>query len=187
MKLLEDFGFAKRHGILVTSNDEECAKAIYYLPPKPMILFELRRNLGKKLQLAEVSKEQFERTLTRVYEAQSNSAQQVAASLGEDIDLSTLMSELPQTEDLLESQDDAPIIRLLNALLSEAIKQQASDIHIETFEDTLSVRFRVDGVLREVLQPERVLAPLIVSRIKVMAKLDIAEKRLPQDGRLALK
>jgi general secretion pathway protein E len=94
--------------------------------------------------------------------------------------------ELSEPEDLLESEDDAPIIRLINALLTQAIKENASDIHIEPFEAKLVVRFRVDGVLREVLAPRRVLAPLIVSRIKVMAKLDIAEKRLPQDGRISL-
>jgi general secretion pathway protein E len=94
---------------------------------------------------------------------------------------------LPEPEDLLESADDAPIIRLINALLTEAIKENASDIHIESFENRLLVRFRVDGVLREALQPPRAIGPLLVSRVKVMAHLDIAEKRLPQDGRISLK
>jgi general secretion pathway protein E len=85
------------------------------------------------------------------------------------------------------SDDDAPIIRLINALITEAIKENASDIHVEPFEARLSIRFRVDGVLREVLEPPRQIASLLVSRIKVMAQLDIAEKRLPQDGRIALK
>src|SRR3569833_658054 len=94
---------------------------------------------------------------------------------------------LAEPEDLLESEDDAPIIRLINALLTEAVKENASDIHIEPYEHRLVVRYRVDGVLREVLEPRRVLAPLVTSRIKVMAKLDIAEKRLPQDGRISLR
>ena len=94
---------------------------------------------------------------------------------------------LPEPEDLLESEDDAPIIRLINALLTEAIKINASDIHIEPYEHRLVVRFRVDGVLREVLEPARALSPILVSRVKVMAKLDIAEKRLPQDGRISLR
>ncbi|OHC26525.1 MAG: type II secretion system protein GspE, partial [Pseudomonadales bacterium RIFCSPHIGHO2_02_FULL_60_43] len=92
-----------------------------------------------------------------------------------------------ETEDLLEQEDDAPIIRLINAILGEAIKENASDIHLETFEKRLVVRFRVDGILREVLEPKRELAALLVSRIKVMARLDIAEKRIPQDGRISLK
>jgi len=94
---------------------------------------------------------------------------------------------LPETEDLLEQQDDAPIIRLINALLAQAIRENASDIHIETFEQALVVRFRVDGVMREVVRPRRELASLLISRIKVMAKLDIAEKRIPQDGRISLR
>lgn len=102
-------------------------------------------------------------------------------------DFFALAEDLPETEDLLESEDDAPIIKLINAMLAEAIKEAASDIHIETFEKKLSIRFRVDGVLREVLQPSRKLAPLLVSRIKVMARLDIAEKRIPQDGRISLR
>ncbi|PMG37748.1 type II secretion system protein GspE, partial [Vibrio splendidus] len=102
-------------------------------------------------------------------------------------DFFSLAEELPQDEDLLESEDDAPIIKLINAMLGEAIKEGASDIHIETFEKSLSIRFRVDGVLRDVLAPSRKLAPLLVSRVKVMAKLDIAEKRVPQDGRISLR
>ena len=96
------------------------------------------------------------------------------------------MSSL-KAKNLLENEDDAPIIKLINAMLSEAIKESASDIHIETFENTLQIRFRVDGILREVLKPNRKLASLLVSRIKVMAKLDIAEKRIPQDGRISLR
>jgi general secretion pathway protein E len=111
----------------------------------------------------------------------------MAEDLGDALNLADLMHELPKAEDLLEKQDDAPIIRLLNALLSEAIKEGASDVHIETFEDHVTIRFRVDGILRGVLEPPRVLAPLIISRIKVMARLDIAEKRLPQDGRITLR
>ncbi len=87
---------------------------------------------------------------------------------------------------MLESDDDAPIIKLINAMLAEAIKEGASDIHIETFEKSLVIRFRVDGTLHEMLRPGRKLASLLVSRIKVMARLDIAEKRVPQDGRIAL-
>lgn len=107
--------------------------------------------------------------------------------MGDELDLASLADSVPETEDLLEQEDDAPIIRLINALLAEAIRENASDIHIETFERELLVRFRVDGVMREVVRPKRELAPLLVSRIKVMARLDIAEKRVPQDGRISLR
>ncbi len=112
---------------------------------------------------------------------------QAMEGIDSEFDLAKIADELPVTEDLLESEDDAPIIRLINAILTEAIKEHSSDIHIETFENKLQIRFRIDGVLRTVLEPNRKLAPLLVSRIKVMARLDIAEKRIPQDGRIALK
>ena len=112
---------------------------------------------------------------------------QAVEGLDDTTDLAHLAQDLPEQADLLESDDDAPIIRLINAVLTQAVKENASDIHVEPFENRLVVRFRVDGVLREVLQSKRAVAPLVVSRIKVMSKLDIAEKRLPQDGRIGLK
>jgi general secretion pathway protein E len=111
----------------------------------------------------------------------------MAEGLGAELDLASLAELTPESGDLLEQEDDAPIIRLINAILSEAIKAGASDIHLETFEKRLVVRFRVDGILREVIEPRRELAALLVSRVKVMARLDIAEKRVPQDGRISLK
>ena len=110
----------------------------------------------------------------------------IMEGVGDELDLDTIAGSL-EPEDLLEADDDAPIIKLINAILSEAIKLNASDIHIEPFEADMRVRFRIDGVLREILKPPRQIAPLVISRIKVMAKLDIAEKRLPQDGRISLK
>jgi general secretion pathway protein E len=151
------------------------------------VLVEIRRHLQIPMQLEEVSEHVFNECLVKTYETDSTTAMHMAEDLGEALNLSDLMHELPKAEDLLEKQDDAPIIRLLNALLSEAIKEAASDVHIETFENHVKIRFRVDGILREVLEPPRVLAPLILSRIKVMARLDIAEKRLPQDGRITLR
>ncbi|THU03816.1 type II secretion system protein GspE [Lampropedia puyangensis] len=102
-------------------------------------------------------------------------------------DLTRMMQELPAVEDLLESADDAPIIRMLNALLTQAARDGASDIHIEPYERHSSVRLRVDGSLREIVQPNRALHSALISRLKIMADLDIAEKRLPQDGRIALR
>jgi general secretion pathway protein E len=181
------FTFAKRYGVLLTEIIDGVAHIVYRDKPNTDILAELRRFLDIPLQLREVNEETFGKLLVTAYETDSSLAMQMAEDMGEEMDLFHLMQELPKPEDLLEKQDDAPIIRLLNALLSEAIKENASDVHIETFENRVLVRFRVDGVLREVLEPQRILAPLIVSRIKVMAKLDIAEKRLPQDGRITLR
>src|SRR5690606_6880023 len=141
---------------------------------------------GRSLALRPLSGEEFERALAAAYQHDSASMQ-LAEDIGGSLDLAAMAEQVPETEDLLEQEDDAPIIRLINAILGEAIKENASDIHLETFEKRLVVRFRVDGILREVLEPKRELAALLVSRVKVMARLDIAEKRVPQDGRISLR
>ncbi|MEC7803914.1 MAG: ATPase, T2SS/T4P/T4SS family, partial [Pseudomonadota bacterium] len=153
----------------------------------PTSLSEARRVAGGPLSTRLVSADEFETLLNETYEQGSQDAMQMAGGLGADTDLFKVAQELPEPSDLLESEDDAPIIRLINAVLTSAIKENASDIHVEPFENRLVIRFRVDGVLREVLQSRRAVAPLVVSRIKVMSRLDIAEKRLPQDGRISLR
>jgi general secretion pathway protein E len=181
------FLFAKRNGVLVTGYEHGKAIVVHTAKVTPAALIELRRLLGKPVRLQQIDQQQFDNLLANGYEQGSSEAMQMMGDLGDDLDLMHVAQGLPEPEDLLESEDDAPIIRLINALLTEAIKENASDIHIEPFENRLVVRFRCDGVLREVLEPQRVLAPLLVSRIKVMARLDIAEKRLPQDGRISLR
>lgn len=181
------FAFAKHHGVIVDGAEEQYTKVLYHQPPTIAVIAEIRRHLQKPIHLEAVSEEIFNQMLVATYETDSATAMQMVEDLGESINLSDMLHQLPKAEDLLERQDDAPIIRLLNALFSEAIKEGASDVHIETFEDHVTIRFRIDGILRTVLEPPRVLAPLIISRIKVMAKLDIAEKRLPQDGRITLR
>jgi general secretion pathway protein E len=127
-----------------------------------------------------------ERVSAAYSQGESNAAA-VVSEVESDADLSRMMQELPAVEDLLEAADDAPIIRMLNALLTQAARDGASDIHIEPYERLSSVRFRVDGSLREVVQPNRALHAALISRLKIMAELDIAEKRLPQDGRISLR
>jgi general secretion pathway protein E len=181
------FMFAKRQGVLVAGEEDGKVVVMHTAGIKPVAIVELRRLMGLPLKLTLVDQEQFDNLLAATYEQDSNEAMLMMGDLGDDADLMHIAQHLPEPEDLLESEDDAPIIRLINALLTEAVKENASDIHIEPFENRLVVRFRCDGVLREVLEPQRVLAPLLVSRIKVMARLDIAEKRLPQDGRISLR
>jgi general secretion pathway protein E len=147
----------------------------------------VRRHLRRALVIERVDAERFEMLLRQAYEGGSSAAMDAMGGLEEDTDLGSLAQDIPEPSDLLESEDEAPVIRLINALLTQAVKENASDIHIEPFENRLVIRFRVDGVLREVLQTKRAVAPLIVSRIKVMSRLDIAEKRLPQDGRISLR
>jgi general secretion pathway protein E len=179
------FAFARRHGVLVRRLEGGVADCVYREPASPMAIAEARRFLRVPLKLAAVSAEEFDELLRKTYEGGSSDSMQLG--LDDSTDLAHLAQDLPEQADLLESDDDAPIIRLINALLTQAIRENASDIHIEPFENRLVVRFRVDGILREVLQSKRGVAPLVVSRIKVMSKLDIAEKRLPQDGRISLR
>jgi general secretion pathway protein E len=144
-------------------------------------------------RLFDVGRYEREATATlgqRIAVAYAGGESSAAAVIGEvesGVDLSRMMQELPAVEDLLEAADDAPIIRMLNALLTQAAKDGASDIHIEPYERSSSVRFRVDGTLREVVQPNKALHAALISRLKIMAELDIAEKRLPQDGRISLR
>ena len=180
------FSFAKRFGVLVEGTQENVH--VYHKEGlEAAVIMEIQRFLGAPFLLQVVNDDEFDRRLGLAYQSDSSDAMEMVEGLGDDMDLASLADSVPETEDLLEQEGDAPIIRLINALLSEAIKENASDIHIETYEKRLVVRFRIDGVLREVVQPKRALSALLISRIKVMAKLDIAEKRVPQDGRIALR
>ena len=181
------FSFAKRHGVLVSDMNGASIEITHRPDVSSKTLLELQRHFGMTLHLKALSSEEFDKLLQQRYETQSGETMQAMEGLGDELDLSSIAMEIGEPEDLLETEDDAPIIRLINALLTQAIKENASDIHIEPFENRLLIRIRVDGVLREVLSPQRALAPLIISRIKVMSKLDIAEKRLPQDGRISLR
>jgi general secretion pathway protein E len=179
------FGFAKRHGVVLLT--ETAPPCLAHRPAVELVaLAEAQRFVGRQLPLRALSAPAFEQAMAKAYQHEAG-AMQLAEGLGGSLDLAALAEQVPETEDLLEQEDDAPIIRLINAILGEAIKENASDIHLETFEKRLVVRFRVDGILREVLEPKRELAALLVSRIKVMARLDIAEKRVPQDGRISLR
>ncbi|WP_256448320.1 MULTISPECIES: type II secretion system ATPase GspE [unclassified Psychrosphaera] len=181
------FGFAKRFGVMLSHVEQDTPKLLLKSDTNFDALMEVRRVIGRALPYQIVQPDVFDHELEQAYQRNASETQQLMEDIGNEVDLFSFAEELPGTEDLLESEDDAPIIKLINATLSEAIKEGASDIHIETFEKQLVIRFRVDGVLREVLSPNRKLASLLVSRIKVMAQLDIAEKRVPQDGRISLR
>lgn len=146
---------------------------------------ELQRRYGE-LPSREVSDAELDTLLAAAY-AQTDDAAAVVDAAASEIDLDRLLQDIPEVEDLLEAHDDAPVIRMINALFTQAARDGASDIHIEPFETHSVVRYRVDGTLRDVVSPRRALHSALVSRIKIMASLDIAEKRLPQDGRIALR
>ena len=180
------YAFAKRHGVLIGQIENDEINLLYRESPDPIILAEVSRITRRKISLTPIPEDQFAALLAQTYEQGSDQAMAMMEGVGEELDLAELAETL-EPEDLMEADDDAPIIRLINALLTEAIKVNASDVHVEPFENRLRIRFRVDGMLREILKPPGNIAPLVISRIKVMAKLDIAEKRLPQDGRISLR
>ena len=180
------YSFAKRHGVLLRYEGDQVF-IVRRQDTAQIVIQEARRYLGRVAQHQLCNETEFNQMLSSSYAGETGESQQVAAGLEDHPDLLSLADQVPEMEDLMDQEDDAPIVRLINALLSEAIRVGASDIHIEAFEKKLSVRLRVDGQLREIVQPRRELAPLLVSRIKVMAKLDIAEKRIPQDGRISLR
>lgn len=153
--------------------------------PDIAALVEARRFLGRKITLEPLGDTAFDQALSEGY-AVGEFASGFDEEEKSDDNLDDLAGGLSVTADLLDSDDEAPVIRLINGLIAEAIRNRGSDIHIEPFEDNLSVRLRIDGVLQEVIRLAARSAPVLVSRIKVMARLDIAEKRIPQDGRISL-
>lgn len=180
------FTFAKRHRVILTEEENQPV-LIYEDNLTPQLLAEIRRFSGIMLQYRKLSSESFSEIMTQIYHQSSSDSLKYVTGIGENIDLNALADVVPTVDDLMEQSDDAPVIKLINALLTESIKEGASDIHLETFESRMVARYRIDGVLREVLSLQPALASLLVSRIKVMAKMDIAEKRIPQDGRISLR
>ena len=155
------FSYARAHNVMLLSNGASC-EVFCLAATAPQALLEARRVAGMPFSLERLEAEAFEKLLVLSYQRDSAEARRMMADIGNELDLYTLAEELPDTDDLLDSEDDAPIIRLINAMLTEAIKEKASDIHIETYERHLQIRFRVDGVLREILRPQRRLAALLI-------------------------
>lgn len=185
-KIFEPYRFAKQHGILIVKVEKDLVYGVYRPDCTPLAIIELRHYVGLPLHLEEVSNEHFNTLLSEKYEKTTTAVLQDTNSTEEDIDLQHVVKKLSTAEDILGSENDSPVILLINALLHEAIKQSASDIHFEPFEEKLIVRIRVDGILHNVLNVPYHLAPLVISRLKILANLDISEKRLPQDGRIAI-
>lgn len=177
------YSYARKFG-LVVRNADAGARCFHRSDVNHHALAEVCRLYGTDLPFETVLPEQFEHLLAEVYR---DNASDASAAAGADEDLARIVDAVSEVDDLLDQSDDAPVIRLINAILLEAIRETASDIHIEPSEKRLAVRFRIDGMMRLMIEPRRALAPMIISRIKVMARLDIAERRMPQDGRVSLR
>src|SRR6202795_1500338 len=181
------YAFARTHGVFPLRDEGDGVLVVVRDDASVEGIAELKRVLQRPLKTLRVSAERFAAELATAYNQASAPAAQFSEDLSRDADLARLLQDIPKTEDLLGSTSDAPVIRMINALLLQALRERASDVHFEPYEARSVVRFRVDGVLRDVIEPPRALHAALVSRLKVMASLDIAEKRLPQDGRIALK
>jgi general secretion pathway protein E len=193
MSHLLPYAFARDFGVLATP----AAEAGHGVPAgavevrvssatAPAAIAEVSRRFGR-ITLKTLPRGELEEAIAAAYAGAGGDASLVADEFDANLDLTKLLQDVPAIEDLLESSDDAPVIRMINALLTQSLREGASDIHIEPFEQTSVVRFRIDGALRDVVRPRKAIHGSLISRIKIMAQLDIAEKRLPQDGRITLR
>jgi len=179
------YAFAKAHHVLL--QDDGHQRVLWTAPQTSTSALSEVLRLHTVDMLQRESSRELDTRIAAAYAGGESSAAAVVGEVESAVDLSRLMQDLPAVEDLLEAADDAPIIRMLNALLTQGVRDGASDIHIEPYERSSAVRFRVDGTLREVVQPNKALHAALISRLKIMAELDISEKRLPQDGRISLR
>jgi general secretion pathway protein E len=188
MNNLLPYAFARDHGVLARGGDEagQSVEVLVSGATAPAAIAEVSRRFGR-ITLRRLDRGELDDAIAKAYAGAGGDASQVVDEFDADLDLTRLLQDVPAIEDLLESSDDAPVIRMINALLTQSLREGASDIHIEPFEQTSVVRFRVDGALRDIVRPKKAIHASLISRIKIMSQLDIAEKRLPQDGRITLR
>ena len=181
-----DYNYSKDHQIILSKNKE--SSFLFYTEDAELSLIAyIQKKYDDSFVLSKLEFSDFNKKLSDIFTENSSNSSDLVQGVDESIDLDTLASDLPKTEDLLDDSNEAPVIKLINAVLAEAIKDGASDIHIEPYEEYLSIRFRVDGILKEKLKPSSRVSSLLNARIKIMSNLDIAERRVPQDGRMSLK
>jgi general secretion pathway protein E len=178
------FSFARDKGVVITIENSK-PFLCYKIAPSLEVLLEVKRLCKTSFSPKLLSEEDFDKLLTDIYQHDSSEAQRIASNMGDDVEDLSLTDDLNKA-DLLDNSENSPMVRFINAMLAQAVKEEASDIHVEPYENKLVIRFRVDGVLHENIVLERKFTPYLISRIKVMAKLDISEKRIPQDGRISL-
>ena len=179
------YEFTKDNNILAFQTDDSIE--VIHCDEIDITLYnELRRFFGSSFSFTKLSHSEFNELLTSNYAIENNDANDISEELDDSFDLEEFAGSINATEDLLSGSNDAPIIKLINGIISKAIKSRASDIHFEPYEDQLIVRYRVDGIMQQVLSQESKLSSVLISRIKIMSGLDISERRLPQDGRVSL-
>ncbi|MBI5179341.1 MAG: type II secretion system ATPase GspE [Nitrospinae bacterium] len=178
--------FARKNEIAPVAVEDGRLVVLTSRPLDHHAIADLRGMFGLPVSVTVAEPKVVTEFINRAYENTAGSAEEVLGEV-EPQNLESIASELEGATDILDTDEEAPIVRLLNSMLQQAIKEKASDVHIEVFSDSLSVRMRVDGILYSVLKPPRRIHPQLISRVKIMAGMDIAEKRLPQDGRISLR
>ena len=176
------YSYCKLNKVTLT-NDKDHSTLHVCGKLNPNILSSIQKLFKETVEKKTYNDDDFESLLTDLY---TNQSDDLDFSEFDNLDLADIANSISPSDDLLDDKNKAPIIKLINATITKAIKARASDIHLEPFENKLSIRFRVDGVLREVLQYQKNITQMIISRIKIMSKLDISERRLPQDGRISI-
>lgn len=179
------YAFAKKHMVCIYATENDSVLVATVNQFNPLVISEIKRKINTPVQIVKVPAKEFDTLLSEVYSSANAAA--VVDDVQDDIDISDLIHNLPRSADLLESENDAPVIKIINAFLTQAVKENASDIHLDAYEKKSLVRFRSDGVLKNIAELNPGLHAALVSRVKIMAQLDIAEKRLPQDGRISLR
>lgn len=182
MELPLTYNYSKLNNVTITN--ENGSSCIHYVQKPSIKLINFLQDFTEaKVTTKSYNTDEFNNLLTELY---SNQAEEYDLDDLSNSDLQNLASSIAPSEDILDDANEGPIIKLINATIAKAIKARASDIHLEPFENFISIRFRVDGVLSEVLQYQSNISQMITSRIKIMSKLDISERRLPQDGRISI-
>ena len=178
------YDFVRENEIIIVNEDGNYK----VITPKNISLplyHEIKRYLINPFNIEICSPDEFNELLTSTFSNDSSNSD-ISEELSDEFDLESFAGSISATEDLLSGNNDTPIIKLINGIISQAIKKRASDIHFEPYESEIVVRFRIDGILKEVLKQDSKIASVLISRIKIISGLDISERRLPQDGRVSL-
>ena len=182
-KSLLTYSYSSKHKLLALEELNSKKNYIFYIsPPDANVLNEVSRIYGP-ISMKKITQNDYD----QLFDSSFISKNIESLSLGQENEISKLIEELPKTEDVMEFAESAPIINIVNKLFSDAVNSNASDIHIEPYFDYSSIRYRIDGKLKDILSPPKGIHSALISRIKIMSKLDITESRLPQDGKISLK
>ena len=178
------YDFVRENEVIASFSDKGYELISPYVL-KPCLYHEIQRYLKTSFTFKVCEPSVFNELLTNSFSINSTSSD-ISEELTDEFDLQTFAGSITATEDLLSGSNDTPIIKLINGIISQAVKSRASDIHFEPYEDNIVVRFRIDGILQEILKQDSKISSVLISRIKIISGLDISERRLPQDGRVSL-